>query len=137
MKKHLLAAIFVLGALSGAACQAFAEPLEGMILSIDSKDQVLLVAPSGAGDSNPQVSVSVSEFIKNNGSAALNGLDVGKTVSMTVGHAPDGNWQLVSIAKPDLTVPTTAEGDNYLEKKGPAEPSEIVRHLKRLFKRSS
>ena len=97
---------------------AYAETLEGTIISIDTKKNQMQIAPSGSGEAGENISVSVSEFIKANGLPQLNRLDVGKKVSMNVRKDSTGQWALTLLKKQAVLVPDVQEGGTFLKTKG-------------------
>ena len=134
MKKWMLVMVLISGTLAGFAGTAFAEELEGRVVSMDSKNKLLVIAPAGSSGREADVQVSVSEFMQTQGPAQLNDLDIGAKVSMTVRRGTDGRWNLVSLNKTDIVVPTVTENDKYLKKTGPQEPPGPLRDLKNLLR---
>ena len=93
MKKILR--LVVLFVTSMAVPSAWAESLSGKILSIDSQNGIIGLS---VGDRVEEV--FVKEFIKNQGSKDLDGLDVGCSFSATVWKNPSGKFELVTVQKP-------------------------------------
>ena len=109
---------------------AYAEPLQGMVVSIDSENSVLVITPA-AGPEEPKADlrVSVLDFIKSNGPAQLNDLEIGKKVTLEVQKGANGTWELRSLNKPDISVPTTTKTDRYLKTTGaPENPPDSDHH---------
>ena len=129
MIKSIFQVVLLAGILAGFAADAYAETLEGLIVSMDSKHKVLLVAPSGSSDPGAGVSVSVSEFIETNGFAPLDDLDVGQYISMTVQQGPKGQWVLTALKKPDVLVPPPPDDNQFLKTTGKPKQGGFPRNL--------
>ena len=101
MKKRFLTAMILMGLLTGAAA-AHAEDLEGLIISIDAKKNQMDIVPAGVSEN---ISVSVSEFIKAHGPTALDDLDIGRHISMTIQKDSGGRWAMTAIQRPEVIIP--------------------------------
>ena len=138
MKKSIFRIVLLAVVLAGFTAHAYAETLEGLIVSMDSKHKVLLVAPSGSSGPQATISVSVSEYIETNGFADLNDLDVGQHISMTVQQGPEGHWVLTALKKPDVLVPPPPDDSQFLKTTGKPKqggfPRNLLNKLKFLMK---
>ena len=129
MKKSIFRIVLLTGILAGFAADAYAETLEGLIVSMDSNHKVLFVSPSGSSDPGANISVSVSEYIEANGFADLNDLDVGQHISMTVQQDPQGQWVLTALKKPDVLVPPPSDDSQFLKTTGKPKQGGFPRNL--------
>lgn len=138
MKKSILMTIFLTGIWVASTSVVYAETLEGIIASIDAKNNLLRVISSGTSGLETNVSISVSEFIRSYGLAKLNSLDVGEKISMTIGKGASGQWIMRSIKKPNILVPTPDNGGNFLKTAGKTKetnhPRDVSNKLKFVMK---
>ena len=128
MKKRFLTAMLLMGLFTGSTA-AFAEALEGVITFIDAEKDQIQIVPTSSGVSGKNISVSVSEFIKANGLADLNDLDVGKTISMTIRKDPGGRWVMTSLKKPEVLIPDAEEKGTFLKTKGRPKKTNPLRSV--------
>ena len=121
------------GLLVGIAT-AHADALDGTITFIDAKNDLIQVVPLSPHAGGKNISVSVSEFIKAHGPGALDDLDVGKHVFLTVQKDSVGRWAMTAIQRPEVIVPEAQEDGTFLKTTGkPKESSHfsgVFRKLK-------
>ena len=133
MNRSTFTVVLITGMLAGLTGSVYAEPIEGVILSIDSKKNQLSILPSGSTHPRAGVSVSVLDFVRKNGLAQLNDLDVGKTVSMNIEKDPSGKWEMTSLKEPELLVPAPEQDSLFLKTEGEPEQTPHPRDFIKKF----
>ena len=135
MRKTLfLAILFAVGFVTPACTE---ELVSGQIQSIDAMNGNIDIS-----DGKQVKRISVSDFIKDQGSMKLDNLDVGLNFTSTVRKNPDGTFVLMAVEKPAEVDPPEVTGDakdGWLQLNGESPKHNIVdrglsriKHLKDL-----